>query len=344
MVGECRLLVGCIVAAAACGRIGFDPLEGHVGDANRDGRDGGAVVSCVGLAATCGAGSSSCCGSPVVAGGVFYRSFDVGTDNAYTDMTYPAMLSDFRLDTYEVTVGRFRQFVNAGMGTQARPPSSGAGGRMLNGMANQGGWDPSWNANLSANTAALVADILCNATQQTWTDVPSANEALPINCITWHEAFAFCTWDGGFLPTEAEWNYTATGGNEQRAYPWSQPASSLTIDCSFANYYINSPPGTYCVSGMTGAMNRVGSESPKGDGKYGQADLAGNAWEWTLDSYQAPYVNPCDDCADLSAASARVIRGGPFNLTAPYQRAADRIGNPPGNRFGNIGVRCARTP
>jgi formylglycine-generating enzyme required for sulfatase activity len=326
MVGECRFLVGCTVAVAACGRIGFDP-RGGVGDANRDGTrvDGAPMVSCVGLAPMCGsAGASSCCNSRLVAGGTFYRSFDVGTDNAYPDMTYPAMLSDVRLDTYEVTVGRFRQFLDAGMGTQTRPPLSGAGARVLNGMANQGGWDPTWNASLAASTAAFAAALACNATHQTWTDAASTNEALPIGCVTWYEAFAFCVWDGGFLPTEAEWNYTAAGGNEQRAYPWSQPASSLTIDCSFANYYINTPPGTYCVNGMTGALNRVGSESPKGDGRYGQADLAGNAWEWTLDAYQIPYAVPCDDCADLGAASA----GDPRRPVQP-QCALPAHGHPP---------------
>jgi len=49
----------------------------------------------------------------------------------YTDMSYPATVADFYLDKYEITVGRFRQFVNAGMGTQASPPASGAGAHSL---------------------------------------------------------------------------------------------------------------------------------------------------------------------------------------------------------------------
>ena len=186
------------LAFAGCGRVDF----GVLGAANTNGDGGGrdgivdngpAGLSCSGLATTCGpSGTSPCCGSPLVSGGAFYRSYDVGTDNTYTVMTYPATVSDFRLDTYEVTVGRFRQFVLAGMGTQQNPPVIGAGQRTLNGLANQGGWDPTWNASLDADTTALVAAVKCDASYQSWTDAPGANESLPMNCITWFEAMAFC--------------------------------------------------------------------------------------------------------------------------------------------------------
>ena len=337
------LLVWCVVATPACGRIGFDLANG-AGDANRDGVavDAGPVLSCIGLADICGpAGTSPCCTSPLVSGGTFYRSFDYGTDNAYTDMTSPATLSDFRLDAYEVTVGRFRQFINAGMGTQANPPVTGTGARTLDGVPSQGGWDSAWNASLTTNTAALVAAVNCDGLHQSWTDTPGASEALPMNCVTWFEAFAFCVWDGGFLPTEAEWNYASAGGNEQRAFPWSSPASSLAIDCTYADYYNGT---AYCVNPPDGGVNRVGSESPKGDGKYGQADLAGNVWEWTLDWYAGPYGNPCNDCANLTAASGRVFRGGYALDGASNLRGAYRNGVTPVGRGFDAGLRCARAP
>jgi formylglycine-generating enzyme required for sulfatase activity len=334
------------LAAASCGRLGFDPSGSGISDANGDGVIGG--LSCVGLSPSCGrAGTSPCCDSPLVPGGTFYRGYDVAADGLFGDMTHPATVSDFRLDMYEVTVGRFRQFVNAGFGTQANPPPAGAGARTLNGMASQGGWDPTDNASLSADTPALVNAVKCDAFQS-WTDTPGANEAAPMNCITWYEAFAFCAWDGGFLPTEAEWNYAAAGGAEQRAYPWSNPASSLTIDCSYANYFINVPFGTHCTNGMMGSVNRVGSESPAGDGKYGQADLAGNVWEWTLDWLAGPFANPCIDCADLIPAPDRVLRGGSINNDETFLRGASRNGYVPSGRSGSVGfgvgVRCARMP
>ena len=295
--------------------------------------------SCQGLSANCGPGPDSCCTSPVVSGGTFYRSYDGVSDGGYTDNSYPATVSDFRLDKYEVTVGRFRKFVNAGMGTQASPPTASSGANPY--IANSG-WDSSFNASLTPDTTALIGAIQCNSTYQTWTDSAGANEDQPINCITWFEGFAFCAWDGGFLPTEAEWNYAASGGSEQRAYPWSNPPASLTIDCSYANYYINNPSGTYCVNGSTGSTNNVGSESPKGDGKWGQSDLAGNVDEWNLDWY-AMYPNPCTDCADLTAASNRVDRGSGFDYVASALRAAYRNGPTPTFRNYDIGVRCART-
>jgi formylglycine-generating enzyme required for sulfatase activity len=330
------------IVIAACGRIRFDPLS--TGDANGDGAtgDGGPMLSCVSLPPTCGpSGTSSCCDTALVPGGTFDRSYDHGTDGMYPDTSNPATVSAFRLDTYEVTVGRFRQFVTAGMGTQASPPATGAGARTLNGIPSQGGWDASWTSNLTANSVALVAALTCNGSRSSWTSAASANESLPINCISWFEAFAFCVWDGGYLPTEAEWNYAASGGSEQRAYPWSNPASSLTVDCSYANY---APGGTsFCVNPPSGAPNAVGSESPKGDGKWGQADLGGNVAEWAFDG-QGNYANPCVDCADLTDSMLRALRGGVFSDDATFLRGARRGLDTPSLRDSNFGVRCARAP
>ena len=314
------IVVGLIVPA--CGRSGFDAVDG-----TGDGLGGdGPAVSCGSLAPTCGAlGNVPCCESPVVSGGTFYRGHDVAADMAYNDMSRPATVSSFRLDKYEVTVGRFRQFVVAGLGTQANPPATGAGARTLNGMASQGGWDPTWNAILAADTTALVAAVKCDANRKTWTDTPGTGENRPMVCITWYEAMAFCAWDDGFLPTEAESMYAASGGSLQRAYPWSSPAGSTTIDCTVTNYGGTNWPTTACVG--AGADN-VGSVSPAGDGVWGQADLVGNVWEWALDWYATPLPTPCTDCANLVPASYRIVRGASFangaaNLRAGASRKRD---------------------
>jgi len=112
-----------------------------------------------------------------------------------------------------------------------------------------------------------------------------------MNCIDWYVSLAFCIWDGGRLPTEAEWNYAAAAGSEQRQYPWG--ATVPTADASLAVYncYFNS---TGICSGVS-QIAPVGSVTA-GNGKWGQSDLAGNVYEWTLDSFASPYTQiPCSN-------------------------------------------------
>jgi formylglycine-generating enzyme required for sulfatase activity len=150
--------------------------------------------------------------------------------------------------------------------------------------------------------------------------------------VTWAESFAFCIWDGGRLATEAEWNYAASGGSDQRVYPWSSPSSATLIDDSHANY---------CGGGCTGAQ-RTGFFSPAGDGKFGQADLAGNLAEWTFD-WTGPYVNPCADCANTSVSIAgRVIRGGSFADDAAQLLTSAATSSTVTTRSAQVGARCAR--
>jgi formylglycine-generating enzyme required for sulfatase activity len=87
------------------------------------------------------------------------------------------------------------------------------------------GWEATyWNDTmyLDPTDANLTAcsDDMWNINLSTWTKRAGQNENLPINCVTWHEAYAFCIWDGGFLPSGTEWEYAAVGGSQQRYYPW----------------------------------------------------------------------------------------------------------------------------
>jgi formylglycine-generating enzyme required for sulfatase activity len=298
--------------------------------------------SCASLAATCGAGlDDTCCADAVVPKSTYKRSYD---DVTFTNANYPASISELRLDTYEVTVGRFRAFVEGGSSTQASPPPVDSG---ANPHIAASGWKAAWNTSLAKTVASLRSSLACNAAFATWTDSPGPNENRPINCVTWYDAFAFCAWDGGRLPTEAEWNMAAAGGDDQRVYPWSVPSTSSSIDGTRASYWVD---GTkLCFGdGVNGCaltdLVLVGTK-PLGAGRWGHADLAGNVWEWVLDVYHNPYAtSSCADCADLSSGSDRVTRGGAFSGTASTLRASTRSFAPPSSRFYTQGIRCARTP
>ncbi|WP_437670460.1 formylglycine-generating enzyme family protein [Sorangium sp. So ce131] len=292
--------------------------------------------SCDGLAEACGPeGSSeeSCCASVAVPEGSFNRS---------NDPEYPATVSGFLLDRFEVTVGRFRRFV------EAYPESKPVPGSGQHPHIEGSGWNVEWTEMLPANEAELTADVKCSSTYQTWRDTDEGTEHLPMNCLSWYVAFAFCAWDGGRLPTEAEWNYAAAGGEEQRPYPWSNSASDDKVDDSHAVYDCMADrvmPRSCAFSDI----QPVGSRSSTGDGRWGHADLAGNMWEWVLD-WHAEYPDACNDCANLKGSSYRVFRGGGWGdgesgLLSSRRGSDDQSGSDnPSDRDSFAGVRCARTP
>jgi sulfatase modifying factor 1 len=322
-----------------------------------EGSAGGTTASCSASGAgqtDCGAaGNESCCASVTVPSGAYFRSYDHGLSTNGASNAYAAKVSAVTVDTYEVTVARYRQFVGAEVAGWR--PAAGSGkhthlsGGGLNG-GKEGGWDASWAAELATTAEGWSTVLACDASAKgatpaaTWTAMAGANEDHPINCVDWYDAYAFCIWDGGFLPSESEWNYTAAGGDEQRAYPWSAayPPGSTTLDCDHAKYGPNFPKAGGCG---TAATDKVGSQSPLGDGKWGHADLGGNVFEWTLDGYASPYATTtCDDCAELTATKLRVIRGGAFDGSPSCLLDALRETSIPNGRSPDIGLRCARPP
>jgi len=332
------------------------PRDATTGDATADASttdtghasgDSGIPPSCSGSGpGISGCAGGSCCTSLALSGGTYDRVYG-NTGAGPTDASAPASVSAFRLDELDVTVGRFRGFVAAWKDGYFPPAASGKhthlnGGRGLSsggsdaGLTYEFGWDPSNNGEVNPTDSALA----CDAEYSTWTPSPGANESLPINCINWLEAYAFRIWDGGFLPSEAEREYAAAGGSDQREYPWGTTAPGVANH--FAIYGCYYPSGSGGCSGLFN-IAPVGTAT-SGVGRWGQLDLAGEVYEWNLD-WSAPYVEPCTDCAGLAAASDRVFRGGLyFYGTAPDLLPSMRFSADPTVKNANIGVRCARTP
>ena len=276
-------------------------------------------------------GVSRPCGDELpVPGGSFLAGTeaDAGSDNEHP--AHSVTVAPFLMDRYEVTVGRFRRYLTA---YDPAMPTDGAGAHPL--IANSG-WHAAWAMALpSSRDEFSFAVAECGGT---WTDLPGSAEALPMTCVTWFEAFAFCAAEGKRLPTEAEWEYAAAGGGEQRPYPWgSAPPSAeyAVYGCLF-----DGQPGCSMAD-----LPGVGSR-PRGAGRWGHLDLAGSVWEWLLDVYQPYSSAPCDNCAPVSddIMAGRVFRGGDFRQDeVSYLRTAARLGFTGGFPDQARGFRCARS-
>jgi formylglycine-generating enzyme required for sulfatase activity len=198
-------------------------------------------------------------------------------------------------------------------------------------------YEPGWTG-LAEDVliAATSANLESCGSTSTWSNSPGSNESLPINCVNWFEAYAFCIWDGGFLPSEAEWEYAAAGGGGpqgQRLYPWGSvdPSSEPGYPYAYAVYEATSlyPVGTTFL----------------GAARWGQFDMVGQVWEWTLDVDQA-YVG-CTDCVELSSsptAASKAIRGSNYHNGTEFLTVTSTYPFDPTKRDSGIGLRCARTP
>jgi formylglycine-generating enzyme required for sulfatase activity len=295
-------------------------------------------ISCNAIAAGCGSPPVSCCSQAAVAGGSYHQGRAPGDADtcpaAYTcgadELPYETVtVSTYRMDVFEVTVARFRAFYQAYPASQ---PAAGAGAR----SDSTGGWSSAWSANLPASQSALLSNITsCNSgTNAAFTFATSGSDNLPMNCVSWFEAFAFCAWDHGRLPTESEWEFEAAGGSQERLFPWgSSGPNAQRVDFAAADA-IN-PLETVGYANAGGSL----------DGAF---DLAGCVSEWTLDCHGAYATGIFADPANLPASCAsRVVRGGDYTvwLTSPAPevlRGAARAQMDPTTRSFKTGFRCVR--
>jgi len=251
----------------------------------------------------------------------------------------PTTVSTFRLDKYEVTIGRFRAFVDAVVAGYTPAPRSGKHAYLPSGgLINQydmnmveRGWDAAWNANLPTSKNAWNDFNHLSCSGSVWTAQPGANERKPVTCINWYQAYAFCIWDGGFLPSYIEYNYASMAGDLERPHPWG--ADPITPERAI-----------YCSAGECSLTlpSDVGSR-PLGDGYFGQSDLVGGAWEWVLDGNNGYIV--CTDCIFFDNPIVQKTIGGGGYDSSPEQLEVTYILNETvDDTAGDRGVRCARPP
>jgi len=159
----------------------------------------------------------------------------------------------------------------------------------------------------------------------------------PINCVDWGQARTFAKWVGANvdLPTEAEWEYAARGGQNYK-YAGSHDVDDVA-------WYTSNTHDT--------GTRAVGTKRANG---YGLHDMSGNVWEWVLDEYSSSYegapkdgskargsVPSCGQMCDKGSAR-RVTRGGSWYYNAAYVRVAHRYYNSPDNRDNRLGFRLTK--
>jgi serine/threonine protein kinase/formylglycine-generating enzyme required for sulfatase activity len=176
-------------------------------------------------------------------------------------------------------------------------------------------------------------------TQKQWVAIMGSNPSYfigdnrPVESVTWNDVQEFirklnARTGGNFrLPTEAEWEYAARGGNKSRGYKYS---GSNNVD-EVAWYDGNSNDRTH----------PVGTKKPNELGIY---DMSGNVWEWCADWYDKAYYSnsPYENPTGPASSQVRVLRGGSWYHFGYYLRCSYRYGVYPIDRYSVIGFRLVR--
>ncbi|WP_255551457.1 formylglycine-generating enzyme family protein [Granulicella sp. dw_53] len=311
--------------------------------------DGSGAGSCCSPAARRGAGIEQ--QTPGVGGGdgrpmvALAGDFLMGTDyrDAFSaDGEGPVRrvrLSGFDIDTYPVTNKDFAEFVAAtGYRTEAESFE----------------WSFVFWMHLPLDRLdELVEDTVAAAPW--WCKVPgawwrepegpgsdvAARGDYPVVHVSWNDAAAYAQWAGKALPTEAQWEFAARGGLEQKLYPWGDELTPGGRH--MCNIWQGEFPQVDTAEDGWAEACPVESFPPNG---YGLYSVTGNVWEWCADWFTRGFTGEeRSDPVGPDSGEAKVMKGGSFLCHASYcnrYRVAARTSNTPDSSASNIGFRCVR--
>ncbi|KQO18862.1 hypothetical protein ASF12_05630 [Paenibacillus sp. Leaf72] len=272
-------------------------------------------------------------------------TFQMGTDDLEgfpSDGEGPVReveLSPFYIDAYAVSNREFKQFVDAtGYATESE----------------QYGWSYVFHLFVSEACARTVT----RSVQRTpwwwvvegadWKHPDGPDSSIedrmdhPVVQVSFNDALAYCKWSGKRLPTEAEWEYAARGGLDQKRYPWGD---DLKPD---GQYRCNIWQGKFPTlnTNMDGYAGTAPVDAYLPNG-YGLYNVVGNVWEFCADWFSVDYhqsaslLNP----QGPPRGQSKVMKGGSYLCHRSYcnrYRVAARSSNTPDSASGNMGFRCAR--
>jgi formylglycine-generating enzyme required for sulfatase activity len=175
-----------------------------------------------------------------------------------------------------------------------------------------------------------------------WRNYPTLRKH-PVNKVSWKQGKAYCESRGQSLPTEAQWEWAATGG-DGRKWAWGNDKPT----CEHTDYTQAILRGPSSDDGChEGGTSEVGTH-PKGDKIWPDGrihDLSGNVWEWCLDNYKPWKGVPEIDPLHLKyPEGVHVVRGGGWNRSARGIRTHYRGGAVVDYQVPGLGFRCVRNP